>query len=414
VDKCIDLCSENSCPTNTLNYVYKCSDQCLQDTCVNGSNLTSSDPCLTCLENSAPATCQSCQNKDGCFNIAFDNIRGCRTCSYNIYFAMNKCVKRSQPRQILNCIGSNVYSHCKACVCWAVCKFGMRSVCACCRRGRCYSRSNLQHFPENRKGSQECLLMCSEVCTGLRSSGSKEGILISGGLIGYPRILKSVELFNINTKKSCILPELPLPRFAHTIEDKVICGGYGGEIHKTAFSNCLTLTDSGTWKVSHTLKVARHRHSSWKSEKGIILMGGYRNLKTTELLKPDGKSNFAFDLQHSAYGSCAIAFESNSVIVTGGIIQKSVTKYTMNSVRTTWKDLPDLMNDRAWHACGKYVDRNNNDVLLVTGGRMTKYDLLATTEILTIGTSSWRLAGSLPVAMTGLYHSAVSVDNSVL
>ena len=39
---------------------------------------------------------------------------------------------------------------------------------------------------------------------------------------------------------------------------------------------------------------------------------------------------------------------------------------------------------------------------------------LATTELLTVGDSSWRLVGSLPVAMTGIYHAAVSWDNTVL
>jgi len=80
------------------------------------------------------------------------------------------------------------------------------------------------------------------------------------------------------------------------MEGKVICGG---EVYHKGFSDCLTLTDSGSWKVSPTLKYARFRHSSWKSENGVILIGDYRTGKTTELLKPDGKSAFAFNLQHS-------------------------------------------------------------------------------------------------------------------
>ena len=41
-------------------------------------------------------------------------------------------------------------------------------------------------------------------------------------------------------------------------------------------------------------------------------------------------------------------------------------------------------------------------------------DVLTTTEVLTVGDSSWRSVGSLPVALTGIYHAGVSLDNTVL
>ena len=53
-------------------------------------------------------------------------------------------------------------------------------------------------------------------------------------------------------------------------------------------------------------------------------------------------------------------------------------------------------------------------MLLVSGGvQGVNSDALATTEILTIGDSSWRSVGSLPVAITGIYHAGVSLDNTV-
>jgi len=49
---------------------------------------------------------------------------------------------------------------------------------------------------------------------------------------------------------------------------------------------------------------------------------------------------------------------------------------------------------------------------LVTGGSGGL--ILSTTEILTVGTSSWRLVGSLPVALGGLNNAALSVDNTII
>ena len=41
-------------------------------------------------------------------------------------------------------------------------------------------------------------------------------------------------------------------------------------------------------------------------------------------------------------------------------------------------------------------------------------DVLTTTEVLTVGDATWRSVGSLPVALTGIYHAGVSLDNTVL
>jgi len=47
------------------------------------------------------------------------------------------------------------------------------------------------------------------------------------------------------------------------------------------------------------------------------------------------------------------------MIITGGSGTSLVTKYEMKSaVSTTWEELPELLSNRAWHACGKYVDDN--------------------------------------------------------
>ena len=135
MDMCSDLCSGNSCPSNTLIYIMKCGDQCLLDEVSTSSNITASATCMSCLDASTPASCQSCQTEGSCLDSK--KIGQCRTCIFNIYFGMVRCANRMKPAEITNCIAANVHNHCKVCVCWAVCRFGMKSVCNCCRRNQC-------------------------------------------------------------------------------------------------------------------------------------------------------------------------------------------------------------------------------------------------------------------------------------
>jgi len=135
MDMCSDLCSGSSCPSNTLIYIMKCGDQCLLDEVSISSNLTASSTCLSCLAASTPASCQSCQTEGTCLDSKM--IGRCRNCVFNIYFGMVRCASRMKPAEITNCIAANVHSHCKVCVCWAVCRFGMKSVCNCCRNNKC-------------------------------------------------------------------------------------------------------------------------------------------------------------------------------------------------------------------------------------------------------------------------------------
>ena len=114
---------------------WKCGDQCLLDEVTISSNLTASSTCLSCLAASTPASCQSCQTEGTCLNSKM--IGQCRNCVFNIYFGMARCASRMKPAEITNCIAANVHSHCKVCVCWAVCRFGMKSVCNCCRNNQC-------------------------------------------------------------------------------------------------------------------------------------------------------------------------------------------------------------------------------------------------------------------------------------
>ena len=73
-----------------------------------------------------------------------------------------------------------------------------------------------------------------------------------------------------------------------------VCGG-----HTTAtYTRCFTLTGSG-WQESHQLQERRYDHSSWRSPAGLLLMGGYYSLTSTEILSAtDSSSTPSFTLEY--------------------------------------------------------------------------------------------------------------------
>ena len=57
----------------------------------------------------------------------------------------------------------------------------------------------------------------------------------------------TVELFDTESKSSCVMPRLPAHRSIHTMNKNLICGGA-----YAANRTCVQLKD-GEWKTSHTL-----------------------------------------------------------------------------------------------------------------------------------------------------------------
>ena len=90
----------------------------------------------------------------------------------------------------------------------------------------------------------------------------------------------------------CSVPPLPAYTDDHTQDGVVACGG-----HLTNTS-CSTLTASG-WTTSHQLQQRRSGHVSWTSPAGLLLMGGYYSIWTTELLSNTSSSSSpSFDLEY--------------------------------------------------------------------------------------------------------------------
>ena len=105
-----------------------------------------------------------------------------------------------------------------------------------------------------------------------------------------------VEVFNIKTKKTCQLPDLPGDaRYIHSQCGNLLCGGYD-----SVSRSCLML-DPLTGKftpTSVTLREERVSHLCWdaEGENGpTLLMGGIsRDLRrSTELVTSDGSSSTA-------------------------------------------------------------------------------------------------------------------------
>ena len=95
-------------------------------------------------------------------------------------------------------------------------------------------------------------------------------------------------------KQSCVLPSLPDQRHGHTMDSLDICGG---SVLNTS-TTCITFT-SGQWVTSHALTEERAHHTSWSTEAGIFLMGGYFSPNTTEIITEgeyDGVPGF--DMQY--------------------------------------------------------------------------------------------------------------------
>ena len=101
-----------------------------------------------------------------------------------------------------------------------------------------------------------------------------------------------VEVFNIKTKKTCQLPDLPGDaRYIHSQCGNLLCGGYD-----SVSRSCLML-DPLTGKftpTSVTLREERVSHLCWdaEGENGpTLLMGGYDLKRSTELVSSDGSSS---------------------------------------------------------------------------------------------------------------------------
>ena len=116
------------------------------------------------------------------------------------------------------------------------------------------------------------------------------GILISGGDESSNRY-KSVEIWS--SRVHCQLPEFEIERKGHSQDGLLACG-------TTCETTCGTTCEkfeNGNWVQAFTLTTRRSYHVSWKTENGILLMGGNSSPETTDLLEEGGQVVQGFPLR---------------------------------------------------------------------------------------------------------------------
>lgn len=218
----------------------------------------------------------------------------------------------------------------------------------------------------------------------------------------------SVEMFSLSSLSSCTKPQPSLPSEAlrHSQTGNLVCGVGCGE------RQCWTRDNqTGGWSVSHNLGEYSWGSSLWPVQEGAIVVGGYGDGTTAVLVTHAGDVQPAFELQYKTESACAITDDgSSSVVITGGTYpaRDDVTRYQRNGEATT---LPSLQTARWGHACGHFIDNNNDKVLMITGG-FDGDNYLSSTEILTDDDSRWTFAASLPRAV--IYLRGVSYDNTII
>ena len=121
-------------------------------------------------------------------------------------------------------------------------------------------------------------------------------IIITGGVVtGIEGYGVSVEILRENGSYWCSLPDLPDIRYTHTQSGLVACGGTPPPMSES----CIFFAN-GEWITSHQLQMfGRYGHSAWKSQIGLVLLGGGGGKEyTTEILTEDGQSVPFFDLKY--------------------------------------------------------------------------------------------------------------------
>ena len=108
---------------------------------------------------------------------------------------------------------------------------------------------------------------------------------MAGGYSGRGSQLDLVELFNPNTGTSCVITgKLDQPRYAHTGDGNLVCGGWTGMDY---ISSCYNVATGATINLLNE----RVGHTSWSTSSGIYLLGGFPRdsiaSRTTELITGD-------------------------------------------------------------------------------------------------------------------------------
>ena len=115
--------------------------------------------------------------------------------------------------------------------------------------------------------------------------------------------------------------------------------------------------------MTHTLDTARHSHISWLSPLGIVLIGGAANYVSSGIRNAQLLTNgtILFTIDRRLENACGIGLKETVVVTGGGSLHSESTVEVYNTSGMV-EQLPDMRTPRREHACGHYVDSNNQVV----------------------------------------------------
>jgi len=250
---------------------------------------------------------------------------------------------------------------------------------------------------------------CSDAFYGEKYSESESDILIIG-LDVLPWRSGPSESFNLPafTKSDCTVPDLPYEwRDGNsyvggmTAEGPMICG----QIQKQ--SSCYRLARNGTWQEVGWMKMSLRQHAAAvRLEDGWWVTGGYdydkQNVDSTELW--DGLSwRSHHPLPKPLNDHCLVRLNYTHVFLTGGIDESGYTAASyFYSKATGFVKAPDMLENRARHACGLHHDGR---FVFVAGGDGVGYDYEVgkSSEYFDLETLTWHNGPSVDTYDFG-YH----------
>ena len=108
-----------------------------------------------------------------------------------------------------------------------------------------------------------------------------------------------LEMINLDTMTSCVINNtLDQIRAWHTGNGNIVCAGHGTDANgnRNRLSSCYNIAT----RTSVNLLNERNGHTSWSTDDGIYLLGGYpgKNYRTTELITGD-TTQAGFTLKHA-------------------------------------------------------------------------------------------------------------------
>ena len=102
---------------------------------------------------------------------------------------------------------------------------------------------------------------------------------------GGERANRSAELLSSHGTRLCSLPSLPKrAKYLLSQTGLLICAFFN-RYSRSSSSRCHTFSD-GNWTMTHKLGKKRSGHAVWASPRGVLIMGGVAETRTTFKIRP--------------------------------------------------------------------------------------------------------------------------------